>query len=108
VGYVDASHATDLRTRRSVTGLFFCLAGGVIPRLSWTALPPPFLHYSYLLSPIVDTVSDDDSVLGRRRFSGTTPTYLWNILVVKSDVPNSTPDPFSDELFVSSGTSCVH
>jgi hypothetical protein len=30
VGYVDASHATDLRTRRSVTGLSFCLAGGAI------------------------------------------------------------------------------
>jgi hypothetical protein len=30
VDYVDASHATDLRTRRSVTGLSFCLAGGAI------------------------------------------------------------------------------
>jgi hypothetical protein len=30
VGYVDALHATDLRTRRSVTGLFFCLVGGAI------------------------------------------------------------------------------
>jgi hypothetical protein len=30
VGYVDASHAIDLRTRRSVTGLSFCLAGGGI------------------------------------------------------------------------------
>jgi hypothetical protein len=30
VDYVDASHATDLHTRRSVTGLLFCLAGGAI------------------------------------------------------------------------------
>jgi hypothetical protein len=30
VGHVDALHATDLRTRRSATGLFFCLAGGVM------------------------------------------------------------------------------
>jgi hypothetical protein len=30
VGYVDAAHATDLCTRRSVTGLSFCLAGGAI------------------------------------------------------------------------------
>jgi hypothetical protein len=30
VGYVDASHANDLRTRQSVTGLSFCLAGGAI------------------------------------------------------------------------------
>jgi hypothetical protein len=30
VGYVDTLHATDLRTRRSVTGLFFSLAGGAI------------------------------------------------------------------------------
>jgi hypothetical protein len=30
VGYVDALHATDLRTRRSVTGLLFCLASGAI------------------------------------------------------------------------------
>jgi hypothetical protein len=30
VGYVDSSHATDLHTRRSVTALSFCLAGGAI------------------------------------------------------------------------------
>jgi hypothetical protein len=30
VDYVDVSHATDLHTRRSVTGLSFCLAGGTI------------------------------------------------------------------------------
>jgi hypothetical protein len=30
VGYVDASNTTDLRTRRSVTGLSFCLAGGAV------------------------------------------------------------------------------
>lgn len=30
VGYVDAAHATDLATRRSVTGLVFTLAGGAI------------------------------------------------------------------------------
>ena len=30
VGYVDAAHATDLDTRRSVTGFAFCLAGGAI------------------------------------------------------------------------------
>jgi hypothetical protein len=30
VGYFDASHANDLKTRRSVTGLVFCLAGGAI------------------------------------------------------------------------------
>jgi hypothetical protein len=30
VGYVDASHATDLSIRRSVTDLSFCLAGGAI------------------------------------------------------------------------------
>ena len=30
VGYVDAAHATDLETRRSVTGFVFCLAGGAI------------------------------------------------------------------------------
>jgi hypothetical protein len=30
VGYVDASHVTDLYTRRSVAGLSFYLAGGAI------------------------------------------------------------------------------
>lgn len=30
VGYIDAAHATDLKTRRSVTGYVFCLAGGAI------------------------------------------------------------------------------
>jgi hypothetical protein len=30
VGYVDAAHATDLVSRRSVTGFVFCLAGGAI------------------------------------------------------------------------------
>jgi hypothetical protein len=30
VGYVDAAHATDLKTRRSVTGYVFCLAGGAV------------------------------------------------------------------------------
>jgi hypothetical protein len=30
VGYLDASHATDLKTRRSITGIIFCLAGGAI------------------------------------------------------------------------------
>jgi hypothetical protein len=30
VGFFDASHATDLTTRRSVTGIVFCLAGGAI------------------------------------------------------------------------------
>jgi Ca2+/H+ antiporter len=30
VGFVDAAHATDLKTRRSVTGYVFTLAGGAI------------------------------------------------------------------------------
>ena len=30
VGFVDAAHAVDLKTRRSVTGFVFCLAGGAI------------------------------------------------------------------------------
>jgi hypothetical protein len=30
VGFVDAAYATDITTRRSVTGLVFCLAGGAI------------------------------------------------------------------------------
>jgi hypothetical protein len=30
VGFVDAAHATDLATRRSITGIVFCLAGGAI------------------------------------------------------------------------------
>jgi hypothetical protein len=30
VGYVDAAHGTDLRTRRSVTGYVFMLAGGAV------------------------------------------------------------------------------
>jgi hypothetical protein len=30
VYYLDASHATDLKTRRSITGIIFCLAGGAI------------------------------------------------------------------------------
>ena len=30
VGFVDAAHATDLKTRKSVTGVRFCLAGGAI------------------------------------------------------------------------------
>jgi hypothetical protein len=30
VGFFDVSHANDLKTRRSVTGLVFCLAGGAI------------------------------------------------------------------------------
>jgi len=29
-GFVDAAHATDIATRRSVTGVGFCLAGGAI------------------------------------------------------------------------------
>jgi hypothetical protein len=30
IGFVDAAYATDVATRRSVTGLVFCLAGGAI------------------------------------------------------------------------------
>ena len=30
VGFVDAAHATDIPSRRSITGLVFCLAGGAI------------------------------------------------------------------------------
>jgi hypothetical protein len=30
VGYFDASHAADAKTRKSVTGIVFCLAGGCI------------------------------------------------------------------------------
>jgi hypothetical protein len=30
VGYLDAAHATDLETQRSVTGYAFCYAGGAI------------------------------------------------------------------------------
>jgi hypothetical protein len=30
IGFVDAAHATDTLTRRSITGLVFCLAGGAI------------------------------------------------------------------------------
>jgi hypothetical protein len=30
VGFVDAAHAMDLTTRRSVSGLVFCLAGGAV------------------------------------------------------------------------------
>jgi hypothetical protein len=30
VGYVDAAHATDLRTRCSITGIVYTLAGGAI------------------------------------------------------------------------------
>lgn len=30
VGFVDAAHAVDIKTRRSITGLIFCLAGGAI------------------------------------------------------------------------------
>jgi len=30
LGFVDAAHATDLTTRRSMTGYVFCLAGGAI------------------------------------------------------------------------------
>jgi hypothetical protein len=30
VGFLDAAHATDLKTRRSVTGYVFCLAGGAV------------------------------------------------------------------------------
>jgi hypothetical protein len=29
-GYVDAAHATDLKTRRSVSGYVFTLAGGAV------------------------------------------------------------------------------
>ena len=30
VSFTDASHATDLRTRRSIIGYAFCLAGGAV------------------------------------------------------------------------------
>ena len=30
IGFVDAAHATDLKTRRSVTGFVFCLGGAAI------------------------------------------------------------------------------
>jgi hypothetical protein len=30
VGFVDAAHATDLKSRRSVTGFVFCLGGAAI------------------------------------------------------------------------------
>jgi hypothetical protein len=29
-GYVDAAHATDLKTRRSISGYVFTLAGGAV------------------------------------------------------------------------------
>jgi hypothetical protein len=54
VGYVDASHATDLRTRRSVTGLSFCLAGGAIA-------------FKSKLQPTVATSSTESEFIARRQ-----------------------------------------
>jgi hypothetical protein len=33
---------------------------------------------------------------------------VWDIRVVKSDVPNAPPHPVFDKYFASSGSSCVH
>jgi hypothetical protein len=50
VGYVDASHATCLKTRRSVTGMVFMLAGGAV-------------YYKSKLQPTVSTSSTEAELI---------------------------------------------
>jgi hypothetical protein len=67
--------------------------------------------------PLVETVSDDDSVLAGddicATLADTAPmtTYrpvVWDIRVVKSNVPNAPPDPDFRKYFAFSGSSRVH
>jgi hypothetical protein len=66
---------------------------------------------------VVKTTSDDDSVLAGDATcaisAGTASvithrSIVWEIRVVKKDVPNAPPDSVSDQFFASSGISCVH
>jgi hypothetical protein len=65
--YGDTFHATDLCTRRSVTGLSFCLAGGAIA-------------YMPKLQPTVATSSTEAEVIAAVH-AAKIATYLRSILV---------------------------
>jgi hypothetical protein len=81
VGYFDASHANDLKTRRSVTGLVFCLAGGAIafksklqPTVSTSSTEAEFIssvHTAKLAKYL-------RSILFELGFAQTSPTVLYS------------------------------
>ena len=63
------------------------------PLLDLTALPPPLLHYQSSRSTIPRLLA---------------APFVWDILTVKSDIPNTPPDPIFDPYFALSGISYVH
>jgi hypothetical protein len=66
VGYIDAAHATDPRTLRSVTGFVFCLAGGAIA-------------YKSKLQAIVSTSSTEAEFIAAVH-AGKVTKYLRSVL----------------------------
>ena len=66
VGFVDAAHATDIRTRRSVTGYTFSLAGGTIA-------------YKSKLQPVLATSSTEAEFLAAVH-AAKTAKYLRAVL----------------------------
>jgi hypothetical protein len=66
VGFVDASHATCLKTRRSVTGMVFMLAGGAV-------------YYKSKLQPTVSTSSTECELIAAVQ-AAKVAKYLRSIL----------------------------
>jgi hypothetical protein len=99
VGFVDAAHATDLHTRRSVSGMVFTLAGGAIayksklqPTVSTSSTEAEFIAAvsaaktaKYLRSVLAD--------LGESQ-SGPTPLYEDNQAAIHM-INDSRPTPRS-------------
>jgi hypothetical protein len=80
VGYVDAAHATDLATRRSITGLVFTLAGGAI---AFKSKVQPTVSTSSTEAELIAAVTAAKlakyfrSVLTELGFAPTGPTILY-------------------------------
>jgi hypothetical protein len=66
VGFVDAAHAVDIKTRRSITGFVFCLAGGAIA-------------YKSKLQAMVATSSTEAKFIGAGQ-AAKTAKYLRSVL----------------------------
>jgi hypothetical protein len=79
VGYVDASHANDLRTRPSVTCLSFCLAGGAIA-------------FKSKLQPTVATSSTENAFIAAV-LAAKIAKYLRSILIELGFLPESVRPP---------------
>ena len=82
VGFVDAAHATDVLTRRSITGLVFCLAGGAIA-------------YKSKLQATVATSSTEAEFIAAVQ-AAKTAKYLRSVLH-ELGIPQTDPTPLYED-----------